>query len=204
MKSRNLSVASLARSALRRVLRYFWNGLIIVAPLALTLVFLRWVFSSIDSLLHPYVQTPGFGFGLVLAGLLVIGWVATFLFVRRLFEFIDEWMERTPGVNFVYSSIRDFFDAFVGEKRRFTQAVLVNVFAEDVWLVGFLTDESPANFQLEKEYVSVYVPQAYNVAGQLFIVKRERIRELDHLASPDVMKYAVSGGASELIAAKAS
>lgn len=203
MKSRTSSVASFGRSALRRVLRYFWNGLIIVAPIVLTLLFLRWVFSSIDGLLHPYVQTPGLGFGLVLAAVFIIGWVGTFLFMRRLLDYMDEWMERTPGVNFIYSSIRDFFDAFVGEKRRFTQAVLVNVFAEDVWLVGFLTDNGPANLQLEKEYVSVYVPQAYNVAGQLFIVKRERVRELDHLASPDVMKYAVTGGATELFAAKA-
>jgi uncharacterized membrane protein len=154
-------------------------------------------------LLHPYVQTTGLGFALVLAGIFLVGWIATFLFMRQLFDFIDEWMERTPGVNFVYSSIRDFFDAFVGEKRRFTQAVLVNVFAEDVWLIGFLTDNTPANLQLEKEYVSVYVPQAYNVAGQLYIVKRDRVRELDHLSSPDVMKYAVSGGAADLFAAKA-
>jgi uncharacterized membrane protein len=204
MKSRKSSFASVGRSALRRVLRYFWNGVIIVAPMVLTFLFLRWVFNSVDSLLEPHVQTTGLGFGLVLAGVLIVGWIATFLFMRQLFDFIDEWMERTPGVNFVYSSIRDFFDAFVGEKRRFTQAVLVNVFAEDVWLVGFLTDEEPANFQLGKEYISVYVPQAYNVAGQLFLVKRERIRELDHLSSPDVMKYAVSGGASDLIVAKAS
>ena len=203
MKSRKPTTASFGKSILRRVLRYFWNGLIIVAPFVLTLVFLHWIFTSIDSLLHPYVQTPGLGFGLVLAGVFLVGWIATFLFMRQLFDFIDEWMERTPGVNFVYSSIRDFFDAFVGEKRRFTQAVLVNVFAEDVWLIGFLTDNSPANLQLEKEYVAVYVPQAYNVAGQLYIVKRERVRELDHLASSDVMKYAVSGGASDLLVAKA-
>jgi uncharacterized membrane protein len=202
MKSRKSSVASFGRSALRNILRCFWNGLIIVAPLALTLALLRWAFTSIDRLLHPYVETPGLGFALVLTGVFLVGWVATFLFMRQLFDFIDEWMERTPGVNFVYSAIRDFFDAFVGERRRFTQAVLVNVFAEDVWLIGFLTDNGPANLQLEKEYVSVYVPQAYNVAGQLFIVKRERVRELDHLASPDVMKYAVSGGATNLAAAK--
>jgi uncharacterized membrane protein len=188
---------------LRRVLRFFWNGVIIVAPLALTFALLRWAFTSIDRLLHPYVQTTGLGFALVLAGIFLVGWIATFLFMRQLFDFIDEWMERTPGVNFVYSSIRDFFDAFVGEKRRFTQAVLVNVFAEDVWLIGFLTDNSPVNLQLEKEYVAVYVPQAYNVAGQLYIVKRDRVRELDHLSSPDVMKYAVSGGAADLFAAKA-
>jgi len=199
MKSRKSSAATFGKSTLRRVLRYFWNGLIIVAPLILTLTFLRWVFLGVDSLLYPYVQTTGLGFGLVLVGVFIIGWIATFLFMRQFFDFIDEWMERTPGVNFIYSSIRDFFDAFVGERRRFTRAVLVNVFAEDVWLIGFLTDEGTVSLELGKEYVSVYVPQAYNVAGQLYLVKRDRVRELDHLAPADVMKYAVSGGAIDAL-----
>jgi uncharacterized membrane protein len=105
-------------------------------------------------------------------------------------------------VNFIYSSIRDFFDAFVGDKRRFTQAVLVNVLAEEVWMVGFLTDEDLTKLELGADYVAVYVPQAYNVAGQLYMVKRSRIRPLDDLASTDVMKYAVTGGAVEIAAIK--
>jgi len=43
------------------------------------------------------------------------------------------------------------------------------------------------------------VPQAYNVAGQLYLVKRDRIRPIEHLSPPDVMKYAVTGGAVELV-----
>jgi hypothetical protein len=46
------------------------------------------------------------------------------------------------------------------------------------------------------------VPQAYNVAGQLFLVKRGRVRPIEHLASSDVMKYALTGGAVEIVEPK--
>jgi len=162
-------------------------------------IVLRWLFRQVDGLLQPYVVIPGLGFVIVLASVLFVGWIGSFFLMRRLFVLFDRWLEYTPGVSFIYSSIRDFFDAFIGEKRRFTKAVLVNVFADEVWLVGFLTDEDLTNLTLGEAYVSVYVPQAYNVAGQLYLVKRERIRPLDHIPSADVMKYAVSGGAVDIV-----
>ncbi len=181
-----------------RLLRYFGHGILILAPLALTAIVLHWLFTKVDGLLRPYVDLPGLGFVLVIGGILLVGWIGSFFLMRQLFALLDSWLERTPGVSFIYSSIRDFFDAFIGEKRRFTKAVLVNVFADEVWLVGFLTDEDVTEFRLGSDYVSVYVPQAYNVAGQLYLVKRERIRPIDHLPSTDVMKYAVTGGAVEV------
>jgi uncharacterized membrane protein len=51
---------------------------------------------------------------------------------------------------------------------------------------------------LGAKFVSVYVPQAYNVAGQLYLVKRDRVKPIDHLSPPEVMRYAVSGGAVEV------
>lgn len=183
----------------QRLVRYFFHGILILAPIALTVIVLRWLFQQVDGLLKPYVVMPGLGFVIVLVSVLLVGWIGSFFLMRRLFMLFDRWLEHTPGVSFIYSSIRDFFDAFIGEKRRFTKAVLVNVFADEVWLIGFLTDEDLANFNLGATYVSVYVPQAYNVAGQLYLVQRERVRPVDHLPSADVMKYAVSGGAVDIV-----
>jgi len=113
------------------------------------------------------------------------------------------------GVYLFASLVKNRYEAIKrGKKAEWTQtnkerldAVLVNVYAEDVWLVGFLTDEDLSGFKLGASYVAVYTPQAYNVAGQLFLVKRERVRPIEHLSSADVMKYAVTGGAVELIGA---
>jgi uncharacterized membrane protein len=167
---------------------YFLRGILVIAPIVITLSFVYWVFNKLDGLLHPYVITPGMGFLVLLFIILLIGWMSTFYIVKRTFRLVGQGIELTPGISFIYTSVRDFFEAFVGHKRRFTHAVMVSITAEEVWQVGFLTDEKLSSFNLDDAYVSVYVPQAYNVAGQLYIVKRERIRPIEHLASADVMK----------------
>lgn len=179
-------------------MQHFLHGVLLIAPLAITIATVHWIFSKVDGLLRPYVELPGLGFVLVLAFVLLVGWIGSFFVIERLFQLFDAWLEHTPGVNFIYSVVRDFFAAFVGRKRRFNRAVLVNVFAEEVWLVGFLTDESLQDFNLCKQYVSVYVPQAYNIAGQLYLVKRERVRPMEQLPASDAMKYAATGGAVEV------
>jgi len=186
----------------RRIARTFLHGVLIVAPIAITLALVHWIFVKVDGLLRPWVNLPGVGFLAILAGILLIGWIASFFLIDRLFALIDRWLDRLPGVNFIYTSVRDFFNAFVGRKRRFQQTVLVNVFARDVWLLGFLTDEHASLFDLGADHVAVYVPQAYNVAGQLYLVPRERIRPVEDLAPADAMKYAVTGGAVDIAPTK--
>ena len=178
--------------------QYFLRGILVLAPVVITASALFWGFNQVDGVLNPYVTAPGLGLATVLLLILLVGWISTFRFVKRFSGYIDAGLEHTPGVSFIYTSVRDFFEAFVGHKRRFTHAVLVNVLADEVWMVGFLTDEDPASFALGAGYVSVYVPQAYNVGGQLFLVKRDRVRPIENHSSPDVMKYAVTGGAVEI------
>jgi uncharacterized membrane protein len=185
------------RFRLRYVGQYFLRGVLVLAPVVITVSLLFWLFRKVDGLLDPHVTTPGLGLVSLLLTVVLIGWVSSFFIVRRVFGVFGHGLEQMPGVSFVYTSLRDFFEAFVGNKKRFTHAVLINVFADDVWLLGFLTDEELDSFGLGAKYVSVYVPQAYNVAGQLYLVKRDRVKAVDHLSPPEVMRYAVSGGAVE-------
>lgn len=182
----------------RYIGQYFLRGVLVIAPVALTMGLLLWLFRKVDGLLNPQVTTPGLGVVCVLLTIVLIGWISSFFIVRRVFGVFGQGLEKMPGVSFIYSSLRDFFEAFVGDKKRFTQSVFVNVLSEEVWMIGFLTDEELENFGLGATYVSVYVPQAYNVAGQLFLVKRDRIKPITHLSPAETMRYAVSGGAVEV------
>lgn len=186
------------RFQIRYTGQYLLRGILVIAPVLITLSVLFWVFTKLDGLLHPYVTTPGEGLAALLLFILLVGWISTFQVVKRASRWLVSGLEHTPGVSFIYTSVRDFFEAFVGNKRRFTKAVLVDVFADGVWLVGFLTDDEPEAFNLGNGFVSVYVPQAYNVGGQLYLIKRSRVRMLDNLNAADVMKYAVTGGAVEI------
>jgi uncharacterized membrane protein len=186
------------RSTLKQILRFFVQGLIILAPIGITGYVLYWLFDKVDSILRPYVNMPGLGFAIIILFVILVGWVSSSFLMGSFLNFFDQWMERTPGIKFIYTSTKDFFEAFAGDKRKFNKSVLASVFAEDVWIVGFLTDEEMQKFDMGANMVAVYVPQAYNFAGQLYILPREKVRKIEKLTAGEAMKYAVTGGVVDL------
>jgi uncharacterized membrane protein len=176
------------------IIRYFVQGVLVLAPISITAWLLYYLFEKVDGILRPYVNIPGLGFAIIIVFILLIGWISSTIVVTSILNLFDHWLERTPGVKFIYSSTKDFFRAFAGDKKKFDKAVLINVFSDDVWIIGFLTDAEMDKFEMGAEHVSVYVPQAYNFAGQLYILPRHKVRKISHLTSGDAMKYAVTGG----------
>lgn len=200
---------------LRKLLKYFVQGIIILAPIAITAWAAVTAFNFIDGLLPNLIHNifpnllnvdasgnpkriPGLGFVIMIAIIILVGWVSSNFLMGSLISFFDQWMERTPVIKFIYTSTKDFFEAFAGDKRKFNKAVIANVFANDVWIVGFLTDEEMTKFELGAEHVAVYVPQSYNFAGQLYLLPRSRVRMIESITSGEAMKYAVTGGVVDL------
>jgi len=185
-------------STLKKLFRFFIQGLIILAPIAITAYALYWLVDKVDSILRPYINIPGVGFVIIILFVILVGWISSYFLMGSFINFFDHWMERIPGVKFIYTGTKDFFEAFAGNKRKFNKAVLANVFSADVWIVGFLTDDEMQKFDMGADKVGVYVPQAYNFAGQLYILPRDRVRKIEHISSGEAMKYAVTGGVVDL------
>jgi uncharacterized membrane protein len=191
----------------RKLLQYFLQGLLILAPLAITAYSIFWVVSSIDSLLPIFtykdvqgnvkVQNYGIGFLIIIAALIVIGYFSSFFITGRVVSFVDKLLERTPGIKYIYSTTRDFFEAFAGDKKKFTHHVLANVDDNDVWRFGFVTREDMEDFGL-KDYVTVYIPMAYSVAGNVYVIPKNRIKAITNITSAQTMKFAVSGGITDV------
>ena len=186
------------RRRLKKIFNYFIQGFIILAPIAITLYALYWLFDKVDSILRPYLDIPGLGFVIIVVFIILVGWISSTFLMTSFITFFDQFMERTPGIKFIYSSTKDFFESFAGHKKRFSKSVLANIFSADVWIIGFLTDEEMEKFEMGSDKVAVYVPQAYNFAGQLYILPRERVRRIDGITSGEAMKYAVTGGVVDL------
>lgn len=202
------------RKTPRNVVRLFLQGVIILAPISLTIWTVVAVFNWIDDILPNTLHNlfpglvdidrfglptriPGLGFIVFIGIALFVGYISSSFIVTRLVELADHALERTPGIKLIYTTIKDFVEAFAGNKRKFTKSVLVNVLADDVWQVGFITQEELRDFDLQ-EYVAVYVPQSYAFAGHLYFVKRDRVRVLTDISSTDAMKFAISGGVTEI------
>ena len=185
---------SILRKTYRKLLKFFVQGVLVLAPVTITGYLLYLLFDKVDSILRPYVNIPGLGFAILITFIILVGWVSSSFIMGSVLGLFDHWLEKTPGIKFLYSSIKDFFEAFAGEKKKFDKAVLISAFSDDVWIIGFLTDNEMKKFEMGADHVAVYVPQAYNFAGQLFILPRNKVKKIEHITSGEAMKYAVTGG----------
>ena len=188
----------------------FFQGVVLLAPIGVTIWVVVSLFNWVDNFLPNLLnfifpvqfaavngQIPkvtGLGFVVAITLVLVVGWLSSLFFVERVVAIFDKVLEKTPGVKIIYSSVKDFLEAFAGNKKKFDQPVLVNVDSPDVWRVGFITQENTEHFGL-KDYVTVYVPHSYAISGITFVVPATRIKRLPKgIGAAEAMKFVVSGG----------
>jgi uncharacterized membrane protein len=184
---------------MRRLAAYFFRGLLVLAPLAVT-VYVCWaVLAAVDEFIGRWVPipVPGAGLLLTLALITAVGFLASNLLTRGLLALLERLLVRVPLVRFLYTSTRDLFSAFVGENRRFDRPVLVRIAPEaDVRAIGFVTQTTLEQLGLAG-HAAVYFPQSYNVAGNLVLIPADRVEPLDADSSA-VMAFIVSGGVTAL------
>lgn len=180
-------------STFRKIVRYFFSGTLFIVPLVATIYVIYVSFAWIDSLLQlPY---PGLGFAIVIVAIIVFGYFTS----NFLFQTITTWLEsivhRIPFAKLIYSSVKDLLDAFVGDKKKFTNPVLVQINKDNqLHRIGFITQDDLSTLGL-KDMVVVYFPQSYAFAGDHFIVPKESVKPLD-IPGSVAMKFIISGGVS--------
>jgi len=173
--------------------RSFLQGLLILSPIAITAYVIYSVFDSVDSLIPNFPR--GLGFISIICVVTVVGYMGTRLFIGRLlFDGFNHVMEHTPGIKYIYSSIKDVLDSFVGDKKKFNHAVwLKTSIAPEMWRVGFVTREDLADLNMPGK-VAVYMPHSYAISGWVVIAERENIKPIEGMTAAEAMKFAVSGG----------
>ena len=178
---------------MKRLSQYFFQGLLVIVPLAATLYVCYLIFIKVDRLMG--LKQPGLGLLITVAGITLVGFFASNFLTRNLFSLLDQLFAKLPFIKMLYSAIRDLVHAFVGDKKSFNRPVLVNLFpGSDAKVVGFLTRDGLASLGLE-ESVAVYIPQAYTFAGYLVIIPRDQVSPLK-IESSKAMAFIVSGGVS--------
>ncbi|HNP60450.1 MAG TPA: DUF502 domain-containing protein [Nitrospirales bacterium] len=181
----NINVNDLARN--------FFEGLLILVPVVTTLYVAWLVLQTIDGWLN--IPIPGVGF-LVTVGLITLtGRYASTVFVQKMLDVLERVLVKAPFVKILYTSLKDLIAAFMGEKRRFDQPVVVTLspggYAE---VVGFVT-RTDLEFLGLLDHVAVYFPQSYNFAGHVLVFPKMQVRPLE-AESADVMAFILSGGVS--------
>ncbi len=179
---------------MKRLLGYFVRGLVLTVPLFVTIWVCYRVFLKVDGWLG--ISIPGVGFITTLALITFVGAFGSSLLTRSAVSVLEDLLARLPFVRLLYTSTKDVLSAFVGEKKRFSQPVLVELGVDSqVRLLGFLTQASAARLGID-ESVVVYVPHSYAWSGQLLVLPSTRVRLLA-TDSAEFMAFAVSGGVTD-------
>jgi len=186
---------------INRFLLYFFKGLLLIAPLGATLYLISIILSKLDNLVNFGIPKlgviPGLGMLIVVVSITLFGYIGSTLLVKTAFEFTETFIKKLPFVSVLYSSIKDLTSAFVSDKRKFDKPIIVLVNkSTKIYRLGFITQESLAVLAMPN-YVAVYLPNSYDLAGTVLIVPSELVQPLD-LPSSVVMKFIFSGAVTSL------
>ena len=186
---------------MNNIKNYFLKGLLYIVPIAA----LCWVvyksYQLLNEILAPYLKDLNLEYlGVVILFVLItlIGYLGSVVIASPLSSFFYKLLEKAPLLKTIYSSVQDLMNTFVGDKKGFSEPVLVKVYENStIERIGFITNEDVESLNIKKGKVLVYMPHSYAISGQLFVVEKKHVKKID-CSSGEVMKLIISGGVTEV------
>ena len=192
---------------MRRISKTFFTGLVTILPILGTVYVLFWLSTTAESFLGKGIRfvlpeqyyRPGMGVaaGLIivfLVGLLMHAWI-----VRKLFEWGEGLLYKTPFIKSVYGSFRDFlnFVSKSGEKEVASQqVVMVKIGDTGMEVMGFVTrrdfQDLPSGIGTEGNW-AVYLPMSYQIGGHTVIVPKSSLRPIE-TSMEQAMRFIITAG----------
>ncbi len=193
-----------------RIKSYFLTGVIITAPVAITVYMsyclVIWINETTSRLIPkqwtigdfaPYA-VPGLGVVLLLVVLTFVGMFTTGYvggFFVRLWERI---IRKMPVVSSIYSLFKQIFETFLSQKKRsFREVVLIEYPRKGIWTLAFVSQDQTGG-EIEKKSktktLSVFVPTTPNpTSGFLLFIDKSDVIKLN-MSVEDGIKYVISCG----------
>lgn len=193
--------------------RNFATGLLVLAPIWLTVYFILLAVRFLGGFLAPYFRWLSYtlfgtgGWGRVMATLAdVTAFIVTVLLIaligiavrkvvgQKAVQIFNRYLRKVPVVRDVYESVSKFINVFFGEKQSFKSVVAVRFPTEDSWAIAFVTGERPWKVSGEHDFTTVFVPTAPNpTSGFMLLVDEEKMVPLS-MTVDEAIKLIVSGG----------
>jgi uncharacterized membrane protein len=184
----------------------FFAGLVVVVPLAASIVILLSLFNWVTDFLLPRTllsHTNAFFYRVIALTVFVfwvtaIGWVTRLVVGKKVVALTEQAVARVPLLNRIYGFVKDVSNTmFSGKKSAFERVVLVEFPRPGVYSIGFVTNETQGEAQAltQETVVNVFVPTTPNpTSGFLILVPRKQIIDMK-MSVADGMKMVISGGA---------
>jgi len=188
----------------RGFINYFFKGLLFLAPVAITLWAIIQLFKLIDGLLQGVIDKyigmhiPGLGLIILLSLITFIGFIGSTIIFRPIITYFDKLLAGAPLIKIIYTAVKDLVSAFVGQKKRFTEPVLVQLDRDsNIEKIGFITNKDLSIVGISNEKVAVYLPHSYAWSGNLIIVSASYVKPIE-ASSTEIMKFIISAGVTHI------
>lgn len=194
---------------IRKLRNYFFAGLAVLIPVALTVFIIYTLFEKVDNLMRAAVAkilmerfgvTYVTGFGFVAGVILIIltGLLARNYIGRKIIQVGDTIVARIPLISKIYLAIQQIMQALFSEKGEvFKKAVLIQYPRRGIYSIGFFTQDTKGVVQnaLDVDVVSIFLPTTPNpTSGFLLFVPKEDTIDVN-LSVEEALKLVISGGA---------
>ncbi len=210
------------RSVIGSLRASFLTGLVVIAPVGLTIWLIWSVIGWIDGFVLPFVpqayhldrmlqnylglepsvqiNVRGLGVLVFLVFTIFVGWIAKGFIGRSFIRFAESLVERTPVVRTIYSGIKQISETiFAQSERSFEKACLIEYPRRGIWALGFISTDAKGEIakktgEPEEPMVSIFLPTTPNpTSGFLLFVPKSDVKELD-MTVEDSAKLVISAG----------
>ena len=197
-------------SVFSKLRAYFFTGLVITAPIAITVWATVWFVTFFDAWVKPLIpagyspdtylpfKVPGFGLVFALVAITLIGALAANLVGRTLLSIWDNLLNRTPIVRSIYKGSKQIFETIFAQKgNSFRYVCLVEWPRKGTWSMAFVSrqvDGAQVGLEAGRAMYAVYVSTTPNpTSGYVFFVDVDEVKILD-MSVEDGLKLVISMG----------
>ncbi|MCJ8322303.1 MAG: DUF502 domain-containing protein [Rhizobiales bacterium] len=192
-----------------RIRTYFLTGLVIAAPIAITIYATLWVVDLVDAWVLPFIpksylpetylqfSIPGIGLIIAFVALVLLGAVTANFVGRYIVNLGTGWLEKMPVVRTMYKALKQIFETVVSQgEKNFKQVVIVEYPRRGIFAIAFVATETKGEVgsNFDEDMVSVFLPTTPNpTSGFLLFVPKKDVKFLD-MSVEDGAKLVISAG----------
>jgi len=179
--------------------KYFIRGLLFLTPIGVTTLIIfslyEWILEKIQNVGMQGLSLLFITISLFLA-ITLLGYFGSNFLVKPIAQTAERLISKIPLINFIYSSTKDLSGAFMGDKKKFDQPVMVALDSHGVLKKpGFITRTDLTELGVEN-LVAVYLPHSYNFSGNVYFTEAKNVTAIENISPGEYMKFIVSGGVS--------
>ncbi len=182
--------------------RYFVSGVLVVVPIILTIVVIKFLFDTFDRLLQPFLiqllgyNLPGLGIAVTFLLILLAGLLTRNFIGAEIHRMVEKVLARLPIIRTIYSAAKQLLEAIaLPSMNSFKEVVLIEYPRKEAYVICFISQK----FKMEKDgqlrdFMAIFVPSTPTpISGMVIIVPAEDVIYLD-MTIEEAIKYLVSGG----------